>query len=425
MIKSTSRLISNLLRTNMSTRNTDVIISPELNSLLGIPWIKCHLCNLGADLLRFKSYRKLNNLLFAGGAGVIKAVVHDMTTFIRKELNLDSETAKQLRELIGNAIAEHQLTSNYNIGTSKWLYILPGYLQLSNQDVDDFIDKIIDIYLNTRRPTYLSLQPTQEPQEMEILLVFRNYFHDVTINELVLFSSRPKYITLHETNDSKIFLPPLPRIQNRELLAKALMHKESYRGLLKPSHAVATTLSAMGYPLNPKSYTVVRYELSFLDGLGDFFLARESSKLLYQIYSSDIYRIHSHIYNLIKIMLVTNTVLSKLTLAYNLHRGLNDDILNNTIANEYVPYYVTGKEHPYMDAEETRVYEEEFLGDYFEGYVGALFLELPEVAETFVHEIYASILKTITRTLPPDVTYANWTTGIMGRSLAYKKTEAT
>lgn len=74
-----------------------------------------------------------------------------------------------------------------------------------------------------------------------------------------------------------------------------------------------------------------------------------------------------------------------------------------------------------MTENETRVYEEEFLGDYFESYVGALFLEQPAVATKFVGEIYHSVLNLITKTLPPDVSYDIWTTSIIGRSLALKK----
>ena len=60
----------------------------------------------------------------------------------------------------------------------------------------------------------------------------------------------------------------------------------------------------------------------------------------------------------------TNTLMSKLTKAYNLFQGLDDPLINIRISNEWLPYTTLGKMLEYRDAEETRIYEEEFLGDF-------------------------------------------------------------
>ena len=37
------------------------------------------------------------------------------------------------------------------------------------------------------------------------------------------------------------------------------------------------------YSLDPQDYSLIRKELSILDGLGDLFLAQETSKLIYEL----------------------------------------------------------------------------------------------------------------------------------------------
>ncbi|RCK57304.1 hypothetical protein Cantr_06498 [Candida viswanathii] len=59
-----------------------------------------------------------------------------------------------------------------------------------------------------------------------------------------------------------------------------------------------------------------------------------------------------------------NTLMSKLTKAYNLFQGLDDPIINTRISHEWLPYTTLGKMLEYRDEEETRIYEEEFLGDF-------------------------------------------------------------
>lgn len=59
------------------------------------------------------------------------------------------------------------------------------------------------------------------------------------------------------------------------------------------------------------------------------------------------------------------------------------------------------------DVDEVRIYEEEFLGDFFESYMAALLIEQPTVAKSFIREIYKQLISVMTKTLPPEVTYQN------------------
>lgn len=422
---------------NIATNIRGLLIPSELNNLLDTPWMKCHLHSIGADLMRLETYKRFSHLLFSGGGGMIKTVVHDIATVIRRELSTkDSEHAKQIYDLIflasnNNAYLSKQLVamtnSAHSIGPTKWVYIFFGYLQLyrpAEFDMEVFMDKLIDIYLNTKlSPLFYTVSGdlTLDGRDTKSLDILKEYFNDVKVNK-DLFKVLERHITLNETDEFHIELPALPEIKNKETLVKALMHKESYRALLRPEHNVAKELTKCGYDLNHRNYAIYRYELSFLDGLGDFYLARESSKLLCEFYKVGD-KVHTHVYHLLKVILLTNTILSKMTLAYNLHKGLDDEILKDVIQNEYVPYKTTGKVGAWMDGdvESSRKFEEEFLADYFEGYVGALFLEDPIVAERFVGEIYANILTLITQTLPPDITYESYCVSVMGRPLMFGK----
>lgn len=385
--------------------------------------------------MRLETYRKFSHLLFLGGSGTIKAVVHDITSFIRREMhNKDSMHAKRLRDLVlrssDYSFFQDVERRSSHVGSTKWLYIFFGYLQLFKPEdfnIGNYVDKIIEIYLATKEsPLFYTVSGDLllDDRDIESLEILKEYFDKVEIRNDLLYPEEKRYITLNQTADFHIELPPLPKLHSKHLLVKALMHKEAYRALLRPEHEVAAKLQENGWDLNYRSYTIFRYELSFLDGLGDFYLARESSKLLYEFYKVGD-KIHSHVYQLLKVILLTNTVLSQMSLAYNMHKGLEDPVLNKVIHNEYIPYKTSGNIAHWMgDFKEARVFEEEFLGDYFESYVGALFLEQPEVAERFVGEIYANILHLITQTLPPDITYESYCVKVMGRLLMFKKKKA-
>ncbi|KAK6462235.1 hypothetical protein DFJ63DRAFT_335566 [Scheffersomyces coipomensis] len=413
-----------------SSRHHDVLIPQQLNNILqSDKFVKTHFSSLGFDFLRLESYRRFKHLLFVGGGGIIKEVVYDITTFIRKELtDSKSESSKKLKDFLSsnNALLEDEdpfISSDQQLQLRHWLYIIFGYLSQSYNDkeVEKFLDKIIDIYMDSRNKTML-LPEISNKQDQFSLNLLKEYFNDARINYNALYSKKQKpFITFYEAAPGKIYLPPLPKIYNKELLVKALMHREYYRLLLVPQHPFAKELVANGYEdLNHKDYLVLKYELSFLDGLGDLFLAHETSRLIYELCKDTNKVVNNNTYQLLRIILATNTLLSKLTVAYNLHKGLNDQVIQQIIRSEYLPHLYTGQLHPERDAVETRIYEEEFLGDYFECYMAALLIEQPQVAEKFISDIYSEILRVITVVLPPQITYKNWTTGILGRSLYHK-----
>lgn len=89
----------------------------------------------------------------------------------------------------------------------------------------------------------------------------------------------------------------------------------------------------------------------------------------------------------------------------------------NQLKTEWVPYTMTGKMPDYQSLDETRIYEEEFMADFFEIYAGALLKEQPEVAKKFIHEIFYEILKVISESLPPDIPYGIWSSMIIGREI--------
>lgn len=410
-------------------------------------------------------------MLSIGGGGIIKEVVFDLTSFIRKELTDSSlESSRKLKDFLtsNSTILNSEdalIFSDHHLALRNWLYIIFGYLALSyrEQEVDRFLDKIIDMYLDSRSMRGLRARGAlriADSRDKQVLDLIKEYYENVAIRHDLLYpdsatrntsitsddsisssasslsissisttssssssspgSSSCPYIMFHETHDEKVFLPPLPKIHDKELLVKALMHKEYYRMLLTSTHPFAGKLTELGFDLDHRNYTLLKYELSFLDGLGDLFLAHESSKLIYELCRDGTMAVSNNTYHMLRTILATNTLLSKLTVAYNLHKGLDDAIIAYRLESDYLLNLHTGNLHPDMDANETRIYEEEFLGDYFESYMGALVIEQPDVAEAFIGDIYNRILLVITKVLPPDVSYRIWTTGILGRNLHHK-----
>ncbi|KAK6200374.1 uncharacterized protein RJT21DRAFT_5454 [Scheffersomyces amazonensis] len=414
-----------------TTKHPNILIPQQLNAILqSNKFVKAHFSSLGFDLLRLESYRRFKHLLFVGGGSIIKEVVYDITSFIRKELtDSTSESSKKLKDFLNSnesllVNADPFISSDHHLQLRHWLYIIFGYLSQSynEKEVEKFLDKIIDIYMETRNKI-IHIPKISDKQDALALSLLKEYFQHVNIDYNLLYNNKEKpYITFHEATSDRIMLPALPKIHDKELLAKALMHREYYRLLLVPNHEFAKKLIEHGYSnLDHKQYRILKYELSFLDGLGDLFLAHETTRLIYELCKDGNKVVNNNTYQLLRIMMATNTLLSKLTIAYNLHIGLGDEIIQNIIRKEYLPYLFTGTLHPERDISETRIYEEEFLGDYFESYMAALLIEQPEVAEKFIGDIYNEILRAITSVLPPDITYKSWTTNIIGRSLYHKR----
>ncbi|KAG5421386.1 hypothetical protein I9W82_000476 [Candida metapsilosis] len=396
-----------------------ILIPSPLNALLHSDrHMKYHFYNLGGDFIRVSAYRRFKQLFRIGGGSLIKEIVFDLSTFLKRELN-DEKSGFHLQfknYLTSNStILQKKETSwcvcDHQFGLRNWLFIVFGYMlqTYKEEEVYECLDDVIKMYLNARKNRL-------DPDNIRIIRDERDNFTLATI-----------------------YLPPLPKLHNRDLLVKALMHKEFYRLLLDPRHKFAQTMQSHNYDLSFGEYGLIRKEISFLDGLGDFFLAQETSRLIFDLCRSSSStgggagggaggdssildaNVSAQTYNLLKMILATNTLMSKLTKCYNLYQGLNDPIINTRIANEWIPYTTTGILPRDKDLNEVRIYEEEFLGDFFESYMAALLIEQPQVAKSFIREIYKRLISVMTKTLPPEVTYQNWTTDILGRNIYGKK----
>lgn len=427
--------------------NGNLLIPSQLNNLLGTSWIRHHLYTLGHDIVKLQLYQKFSHLLTVGGGGIIKTVVFDLSSFIKRELkpnDMNSNTAQQLRDLVyfgsnsnnypSEVIYESpKLSNRHSISDFRWFFIAVGYMIVSQSEnnIEDITDKIVNIYINSNNNRIIEDYNQQDDAgNMKILELMKQYYDSVPINRARLYSNEPKFITMFETKDYKILLPPLPKIHNKELLAKSLMHKELYRGLLDSKHTFSKELKRRNITLAQLAYNIIKYDLSFLDGLGDFYLARESSNLLYKYRGSpndsSSIQFGRKSYNLLRTILATNTLLSELALAYNLHKGLDDVVVFKLLRKSYVPHLNQWKNsNSKFDNDEVRGYEQEFIADYFEQYVGALFLEQPEVAQGWITEIYENILLLISDVQMSAGTSRNydynaWSVDVIGRSL-YKR----
>lgn len=418
----------------LSNPQYEVLTIPHhFNTLLRIPWVRTHLFHHGCELFKLETYRKLQTTLMNGGGGQIKSTIHDLLPFIRRESQENSVAGQQLKELLCLMVQEIQSASfsdgeptvavHQKIPLYRWIFILIGYISSFDigLDVRLFIDRLLEIYIKANQQR-LNLNPRKitDPIESEVLGMLRDYIETAEIDYELLFGERKRTIVMTPTLSEPIELPCLPPIHDKKLLIRGLMHRETYRALLRSHHPFGKRILELGYNLNPRNYNVLKYELSFFDGMGDFFLAHEALVLLYNVYDeSKLSEMRCHLYHMLRLILGTNTLLAKLAFTYGLYQGILDDELNGVILNEYITTYGLGtSEQDKCD----RVYQEEFLGDYFEAYVGALFWEQPQIAANFVRAIYQSVLKAITEQLPPEISYSHWTWNIMGRSLVDKRT---
>ena len=416
-----------------------VASSVPLNDLMNTAWMRHHLYMVGSDLFRLKLYEKLSNIIKTGGGPMVKSLVFEMTSFIRSELghlNKGRLSESQLKDIafFGSnlGVIEPEIYEKYNIPEFRWLYITVGYLMLTPQEElsDEIIEKVISIYMKSRNTCSLLAGSNQELDKLMDLVA--DYFDRVPINYKLIYNTPPKdlYISLHETKDYHIMLPPLPKLKNRENLVKSLIHKELYRAWLLPDHFFAEGLKNAGIDLDPATLKgKLKYELSFLDGLGDLYLAQESSHLLYRFRGVPAQEgdgiFGTRTYNQLRVILQTNTLLSQLTVAYNLHKGLEDKKVQDLLMGEYTPN-IDNWDNPDLD-NEVRRYEQEFLADYFEQYVGALYLEQPEVALKFILQIYENTLRLISdvhrlsekerKKLSQSYNYRAWCVDVIGRNI--------
>lgn len=411
-----------------------------LDVLLNTAWIRNHLYMIGSDLIRLRFYQKLSHLIEHGGGPLIKNLVFDLSAFIRRELAPASPhaggntSAKELRELLFAGTDLVALRASANISDFRWLYITVGYMLLSNSTgiTEQVSDRIIEVYIKSRNAPYLRTTVSEKRGDVaKIKVLAKKFYLEVPINTDRIYQPKERYISLYETKGYRVKLPPLPKLANKENLVKSLIHKELCRAWLNPTHELASRLHQLGIdPSCAATRDTLKHDLSFLDGLGDLYLARESSKFLYKFSAvapaapaND--RFGTRTYNRIRKVLGTNTLLSKLAVAYELHEGLGDDAVATLLHESYVPNIGLWGD-PTCD-NDTKRYEQEFIADYFEQYVGALFLELPDKAHAWVLKIYGNVLQVIIdvhrvtgrdrKKFAHSYDYRAWSVDIIGRNI--------
>lgn len=417
---------SNLIRlSSLGTIPADFLLSP---------WVKHHLYMLGLDKIKLFAYQKLSGITVHSGGGTLKNAVFDLSVFVKRELSIN---AKLLHEVKHHLYFEpnNSAPSLLSIrGDSRWFYIVVGYLMLKELDlqVKNLTDKVVDLYLELGGGFGDSLNVPLGNTEKQILKLASKFYRSVKIDYKALYAPtdvKHRTITFGDDLPILIQLPPLPQIKSKHLLAKALLHKELYRAIFLPGHTFRELLTERDITIDDLALTVVRYDLLFLDGLGDFFIATEASEFLYKFralhpYSADT-SFGKKTYTLLKTILGTNTLLLRLANAYNLHVALKDDVVLRELHESYIPH-ISGHLSP-PDAQTAR-YEEEFLADFFEQYVGALYLEQPEVAKAWLSELFQNILFLITDTykvkhkkkkckLNFHYDYRAWSVDVIGRSI--------
>lgn len=410
------------------------LITRQMDALLNTAWIRHHLFILGYDLVKLELYQKLSHLLGMGGGGILKNIVFELSSFLKRELKPggnSSKIAQQLKEMVDFNYDEFErygrdynmlCYSNRRISEFKWFFISVGYhiISLSTITVEKLAGQIIDIYLKSTNNRLLEL--IEFSQDEDVLNSLREYYENVPINYRKLYNKSPRRINLIESRNFKLELPPLPRIKDKVLLTKSLMHQELYRALFSSGHGFAEIMSKKRYSLDYRSHNFIKYDLSFLDGLGDFFLARESSNLLYRLRYHPLFfksnQFGKKSYNVLRTILTTNTLLSKLAIAYNLHEGFGDSFVQQMLKNDYAPNLTSSKQLTISNSAKIIRYEEEFMADYFESYIGALFLEDSSAAQAFVCELYERILCLVVEEndiMTQNGDYKAWSRDIIGR----------
>lgn len=416
-------------------------ITPE--SLL-TGWIKHHLYMLGYDKIKLFAYQKLSSLTNQVGGGTVKNVVFSVSAFVKEDLAKGNELLQHVYSHLDAKLKENEslialvITESLKIsGDSKWFYIAVGYMMLMEPEekLQTLTNKVVDLYLDLAQGTGISLDKPIGKVEKQILKLASKYYRSVKINYKALYAPLlegmpPRSICIGEDLSIQIPLPPLPQIKSKHLLAKALLHKELYRAVFLPNHSFHASLVKQNIEIDTLALKVVRYDLLFLDGLGDFFIATEASEFLYKFRYLDPFSADptfgKKTYNLLKTILATNTLLLRLAIAYNLPHALEDDIVFRMLSESYIPHLTSQVEATGDDAAALK-YEEEFVADYFEQYVGALYLEQPDVAKKWINSLFETILFLISdsyrvyhkkrKYLKFHFDYRAWSVDVIGRSI--------
>lgn len=361
------------------------------NDVLQSAWFKHHLFILGLDKVKLFAYKRMSALATNHGGGILKTAVFDMSLFVKSNWHSESE-------LFHHVLSYLQLAAD-RLKDFRWFYVCVGYLMItdSEQKLEPLFEKVLELYLRDANND-IRLDRSLTRTDAQVLKLALEFYKLASIDYRALYdpSRQVRRISIGDP-EKTIQLPTLPQLRSKHLLAKALMHKEMYRALCSPNHSFGKLLLQKDILIDKSISNVIRYDLSFLDGLGDFFLATESSEFLYKFRQLDPYAADTSFgkktYTLLRTILATNTLLSRLALAYNLPTALRDEGVLAELRESYVPYTFSGTE-PEDDL--VKRYEEEFIADYFEQYVGALYLEQPARAKTWINLLFEGILFSIT-----------------------------
>ncbi|GEQ72346.1 hypothetical protein JCM33374_g6033 [Metschnikowia sp. JCM 33374] len=385
-------------------------------------WIRHHLFLLGYEKVRLYAYQKLSPLTVQNGGGFIKTVVADLSSFVKTECARGGE----LFQRISNSFPIFEKTQ---IPDSKRFFMSLGIMMLRGNETDVRLltDELLHSYMKNIKGT-CSLQTSPiGHDERQVLKIASTYYRSCNINYRQLYDPKtgPRSIQIGDHSFS-IDLPPLPQITSKQLLARALLHKELHPALTQPGHAVYEKLAQSKITCQSATTRVIRHDLSFLDGLGDLLIASESCSFLYRFRSSHPYSndpsFGKKTFMLLRNILGTNTLLSRLATCYNLHLALDDPKVSSLLRKSYIPYTYCAIRG--ADRAQT-AYEEEFLADYFEQYVGALFLHSPEVAKQWLAILFERILLSISdvyrishkRRKVYQFDYRAWSVDVIGRCL--------
>lgn len=397
-------------------------ISPDV---IQSAWFKTHLSMLGVDNIKLYAYQKLSALSRTSGGGFLKQTVEQLTNFAKEEWSSKDHLVKHVQSDL----------EKYNFFSStlnlKLFYMAVGLLSFMEHGQENRVqvltNELVDAYL-MRGGTKLSLtQPST--LEKRVLKVASDYYKSVKIDYRNLYDPllNSRWVSIGD-GAAGITVPPLPQVKSKHLLARALLHKELYLALLLPEHQVHAKLVEKGIPINAETLKVVRYDLLFLDGLGDYLIATEASAFLYKFRSMQPYNkddtFGKKTYHSLRRILGTNTLLLRLALVYNLPTTLEDPVVNKLLHESYIPNLTLGN-HVERTAE--IVYQEEFAADFFEQYVGALYLENPMAAKAWLNDLFERILYLISdeykipqrRKSKHQVRYdyRAWSVDVIGRSV--------
>lgn len=423
-----------------------------------------NLCNLGTHSLKFYIYQKLSTLLPTKSGSILKVIVEDALNYVKKEFAHDLQTSDSIDEYteliyFGSNIslnlhlfgqqklkfkASPELTLEFEINkislnprgghlhNFKWLLTAIGFLIVRDDEklrIDALIDKIVDYYLKRNKEAIDKIPDTLEIQH--IMHLMNDYYDTAPVNKELLYGNLAK---LHlETINKTIDLPPLPQIKDKNLLTKALLHKDMSLALLHRNHPMSKSLTETKKMISNKSfYKAIQHSLSFLDGFGDLFIGKEINDWFYKVRtgSAEIdpyFKQNLSHFGLLYRVMVSNSLFSRLAVAYKLHLGLDDDLVRNQFDERLTLFSALAfnnspnNSNVYGFYDSGVKFEQEILGDYFEQYVGALSIENPQLASEWINEVFLAILRLApNRFNHSHYTYHDWCVDIIDRYICYQ-----